>query len=209
MDLVIWGAGGHALVVADLARLNGYTVRGFLDDTTPARWGTPWGRSRILPGALEDHEPGAVLVAIGNNAARLRLAARAIAAGWACPTLVHPRAIIADGVTLGPGTVVMAGAIVNPAAGIGAHVILNTACTVDHECRIGDGAHLSPGVHLAGGVTVGPAAWIGIGATVSDHRTIGAGAQIGAGAVVVRDIPPAVLAYGVPARVHRPSGRVA
>jgi acetyltransferase-like isoleucine patch superfamily enzyme len=44
---------------------------------------------------------------------------------------------------------------------------------------------------------------LGVGAIVLPGVTIGRGAQIGAGAVVVTDIPPYVVAAGVPARVLR------
>jgi acetyltransferase-like isoleucine patch superfamily enzyme len=52
-------------------------------------------------------------------------------------------------------------------------------------------------------VRVGRAAWVGIGAIVRDHVAIGAGAQIGAGSLVLEDVPPDVVAYGVPAKVVR------
>ena len=83
---------------------------------------------------------------------------------------VHPAAVVADSVTLGVGTVVMAGVVVNWDAKIGENVILNTGCTVDHDCVIGDGVHISPGVHLAGDVTVGERAHIGIGGVCDTRR---------------------------------------
>jgi acetyltransferase-like isoleucine patch superfamily enzyme len=45
--------------------------------------------------------------------------------------------------------------------------------------------------------------WISSNVTVLPGVTIGSGAVIGAGAVVTHDIPPGVLALGVPARVVR------
>lgn len=47
---------------------------------------------------------------------------------------------------------------------------------------------------------------IGVGAIVLPGVTIGRGVQVGAGAVVARDLPPNVVAAGVPARIlrHRP-----
>ncbi|MGH7634357.1 MAG: acetyltransferase, partial [Gemmatimonadaceae bacterium] len=81
--------------------------------------------------------------------------------------------------------------------------IVNTAASVDHDCDLADGVHVACGAHLAGHVRVGRGAWIGIGAVVRERVTIGAGAMIGAGAVVVSDVPPGVLAFGVPARVIR------
>ena len=45
--------------------------------------------------------------------------------------------------------------------------------------------------------------WIGAAATILPGVTIGAGAVVAAGAVVTRDVAPATLVAGVPARVIR------
>lgn len=207
--IVLWGAGGHALVVADIVRLESrYDIRGFLDDRDPERKGTPFLGATILGGReilrdLRERGVQHLIVAFGEGHARLAAAEAAKDAGLSLGTAVHPRAIVAVGVAVGPGTVIAAGAVVNPGTRLGESVIVNTSASVDHDCDIGDGAHVCPGARLAGGVKVGRGAWIGIGASVVDDVSIGAGACIGAGAAVVRDVPDGMLAYGVPARVVR------
>ena len=52
-------------------------------------------------------------------------------------------------------------------------------------------------------VTIGDDVWIGAGSIILPGVTIGSGSTIGAGSVVTHDIPPNVLAYGVPCRVVR------
>ena len=209
IKIIIWGAGGHAMVVADILRCQGgFEIVGFLDDANPARHGQPFFGSTILGGQeklTSLHEQGitTIILAIGDCAARLKLAAMVKAKGFTLATAIHPQSIIAAGVTIGEGTVIAAGAIVNPAARIGDNVILNTAASVDHECVIEDGAHISPGARLGGAVKIGRGTWIGIGATVIPKVKIGEGSVIGAGAVVLEDIPPHVVAVGVPAKVIR------
>jgi acetyltransferase EpsM len=208
--VIIWGAGGHALVVSDLLRCTGrYEIAGFLDDTNPQRQGQPFCGSVILGGReqlpkLRERGVAHVVLAFGDNAARLRLADALRQAGLdLAPAVVHPRATVAHDVTIGPGSVVFAGAVVNAAARIGQNVIINTSGSVDHECVIADGAHLSPGVRLGGKVKVGRGAWMAIGAIAAPGTSIGEGSIIGAGAVVLEDIPPGVVAFGVPASVRR------
>ena len=206
-NVVIWGASGHARVVADILRLRGeYQVVGFLDSIHPERRHTQFDGAEILGGEEQLDElfqKGIrhLIVGIGNCEARLRCAELAKAQGFTLVSAIHPSAVIASSVTIGAGAVVAAGAIVNPGSVIGENVIINTSASVDHECRIADGAHICPGAHLAGKVTVGRGAWVGIGSSVIAGIHIGDGAYIGAGAAVIRDIPDYVVAYGNPARV--------
>ncbi|MFC0271053.1 DapH/DapD/GlmU-related protein [Metabacillus herbersteinensis] len=53
-------------------------------------------------------------------------------------------------------------------------------------------------------VKIGHDVWIGHGAIVMPGVTIGTGAVIGAGAVVTKDVPPYMIAVGVPAAPLRP-----
>lgn len=204
---MIWGAGGHAAVVAGIVEAEGrLELLGFVDDTgmTTGSVGDPARPVMRSVEELQARSGGAtpsVIVAIGDCRARELIARRVTEAGLMLATAIHPRATVARGVAIGAGTVVVAGAVVNPRAAIGANVIVNTSASVDHDCVIGDAVHLGPGTRLGGRVVVEQRAWIGIGATVRDRIRIGAGAIIGAGAVVVKDVPAGVVAYGVPARV--------
>lgn len=207
--IVVWGASGHALVVADIIRLEGrFEIAGFLDDEHPERVGTPFCNSIVLGGreelaALADQGIRNMVIAFGDCRARLAAAAMAIEAGFSLQEAVHPRAVVASGVSIGPGTTVMAGAAINPGAVVGQNVIVNTNATIEHECMLEDGVHVCPRAVLGGQVRAGRAAWIGIGATVREKITIGAHAVVGAGAVVIRNVPDFAVAYGVPAVVHR------
>ncbi len=207
--LVIWGASGHAIVVADIVRLQGkYQLVGFLDDINPDRHHTKFCGSTILGGAEQlDTLPAMgvehLIFGFGNCEARLKLAEVVHKKGFVLASAIHPSAIIAGDVNLGAGILIAAGTVINPRTCIGENVIINTSASIDHECVIEDGVHICPGVHLAGHVTVGRGAWVGIGTTVIDHVTIGAGSLIGAGSVVLDDIPQGVVAYGVPAKVIR------
>lgn len=207
-DVVIWGASGHARVVADILRRSGARVAGFLDDLAPARRGEAFDGSIVLGGraeldALRARGVRRLALGVGDNRARRAFADAAAAAGFDLVTAVHPSAVVARDATLGPGVVIAAGAVVNPGAAIGRAVIVNTCASADHDDRIGEGASLGPGARLAGAVVVGEEAFIGLGAAVIERVRIGARTIVGAGAVVVRDLPDDVVAVGVPARVTR------
>lgn len=201
-DLIIYGASGHGKVVLDAARCSGrFRVVGFLDDNPLLINQTLSGVS-ILGGRerLGEYQGCHIVLGIGSNEARRTVAERVHALGFQFALVVHPAACIAPGVSLGAGTVVMAGAVVNVDTRIGKHVILNTGATVDHDNVIHDFVHLSPGVHLAGNVTVGKLSHVGIGANVIPGITIGQRCVIGAGAAVIGSFADDVTAVGVPAR---------
>jgi UDP-N-acetylbacillosamine N-acetyltransferase len=208
-NLVIWGASGHALVVIDiLIPQKNYKIVGLIDSINTEIHGTEFRGFPILGGReklsyLKTTDTNCGFVAIGNNQARMYEGDYLRSLGFDVITVIHPQSIISPDVKIGSGTVICAGAIVVAGSQIGQDVIINTSSSVDHECVIEDGVHIGPGVHIGGRTIIKQGAWIGIGATVSDRITIGANSIIGAGAVVVRDIPPGVVAYGVPAKVIR------
>lgn len=78
--------------------------------------------------------------------------------------------------------------------------IINTAASVDHDCKIEDYVHLSPGVHIAGTVSIGERTWIGAGTTVINNISIADSCVIGAGSTVIKDIEEKGVYAGVPAR---------
>ncbi|HAM51935.1 MAG TPA: sugar acetyltransferase [Nitrospiraceae bacterium] len=211
--LVIWGASGHALTVAEIVRREGkYDIIGFLDDINSHRRTEVFCGSTILGGReqlreLWDQGIHHILFGFGDCRARLQLADWVRSQGFVLATAIHPQAVVATDVRIGEGTVIAAGAVINPATSIGENVIINTCASVDHECHVEDGCHIAPGVHLGGRVKVGKGVWIGIGATVTDRISIGAGSLIGVGAVVLHEIPENVVAYGIPARVIRSNKR--
>lgn len=207
--LVVWGAGGHALVVADIIRMGiEYEIVGFLDDVDRNRKGTTYCGSVVLGGKeilddLSANDVRHLIIGVGDCDARLHLSELARARGFSLATAIHPAAIVAKDVNIGAGAVVAAGAVINPQTQVGENVIINTSSSIDHECVIENAVHIGPGVHLGGRVHVGSAAWIGMGSIISDHVRIGNQSIVGAGSVVLQDIPERVVAYGVPAKVQR------
>lgn len=202
MRVYVFGAGGHAKVVVATLLEMGATVQGLFDDD-PATWGKELLGAGVL-GPISDAanmKGEAGVIAVGDNSARLRLARQL--GGWQWITAVHPKAIVHSTAQLGPGTVVFAGAIIQPHAKLGAHCIINTAATVDHDCSLEDFVHIAPGVHLGGNVLLREGAMLGVGSVVIPGRQIGEWSIVGAGSAVISDVPGRCVASGVPARLKR------
>jgi sugar O-acyltransferase (sialic acid O-acetyltransferase NeuD family) len=140
------------------------------------------------------------LIAIGNGPARRRIDEWATAEGREPTTLVHPRAVLGrHRVTLGPGSIVCAGAVVTTNVRLGRHVVVNLSVTIGHDATLADYVTLNPHVSVAGNTVLEQEVTMGSAATVIERRRIGARTVVGAGAAVVRDLPADVTAVGVPA----------
>ena len=108
-------------------------------------------------------------------------------------------------ITVGNGTFVNFGAIMLDVAPI----------TIGSDVQIGPNVQLLTPTHpldpdlrrakweSAQPITIGDNVWLGGGAIVGPGVTIGENTVVGAGAVVTRDLPPNVVATGVPARETR------
>ena len=198
---VVYGAGGHGKVIAEILAACGQKVECFIDDKVS---GTEVISLPVYPAAewLFSHPDGRVALGIGDNVARERAAVRAQQAGCAILTVVHPAAVIARSARIKEGAAIMPGAVLNPDCEIGEGAIINTGAIVEHDVRIGRFAHLSPKSAAGGGAQIGAYAHIGMGASVLPLKRIGARCIIGGGSVVISDIPEHQTAYGIPAKVH-------
>lgn len=203
-SVVIVGAGGHGVVVYDVLRRAGRIVAAFVDEAETVQGTTVMGVPVVAPEAVGAPSNALVIVGIGNNAARRGAYERFRSRGYDTCVAVHPSAVVGEHVTLAPGTVVMAGVVINPRTDVGENAVLNTGCRVDHDCRIGAHVHIAPGATITGAVSIGQSTLIGAGAVILPGVKVGSGAIVGAGAVVVRDVADGSVVIGVPARAVRP-----
>lgn len=192
--LYLYGAGGHAKVIAEIAELSGYQDIVFCEDHPT--------KNKLLGyevvATLEKTE--SCLLAIGNNLTRKKLA---LSLFNKFVKLIHPRTSISIRGDIGEGTVIMAGVTINADVTIGKHCIINTNASIDHDCVVENYVHLSPNVALAGNVTIGEGTHVGIGACVIQGVKVGKWCTLGAGTVVIRDIPDGATVVGNPGRIIR------
>ena len=203
--VVVVGGGGHAKVVISVLKRSGWEVLGFTDERErgPVLTVPYLGTDAVLPGLVGVEGRCDAVVGVGKvdaSPARISVWGRLKDLGFSLPAVVSPSSIVNEAVDLGEGTFVGDGVVVNSGTSTVAICILNTHCTVEHDCRLGDNVHVAPGATISGGVTVGDNCMIGAGATVIQGVTICAGVLVGAGATVVKDLRVPGTYVGIPAR---------
>lgn len=188
-SIYVYGASGHGLVVADLARSCGYDTIFWIDD----------GENEYPSFEEIDKKMNIpIVIGIGDNKIRSIIFHKVLQVNMELITLVHPSAVVSQSATIGQGSVVMPNVVINAQTKIGCASILNSASVIEHENNIGDFVHISPNVALAGNVTILDYSHIGIGSSVKQGVVIGENSIIGVGSVVLKDIGNARIAYGNP-----------
>jgi sugar O-acyltransferase (sialic acid O-acetyltransferase NeuD family) len=196
----LYGAGGHAQIIKFILEQNGFTeIEAFDDEPELAHnaFKTVKKGFRQYPEKYcYDDVP--FIISIGNNLQRAK-----IASFLKCSYIkaIHVSSTVSANVNIGEGTVVYAGAVIQPNTRIGKHVIINTMSSVDHDNILHDFVHISPKATLCGLVEIGEGSHIGAGAVIIAKIKIGKWCTIGAGTVVIKDVPDYTVVVGNPGRV--------
>ncbi|MFC6099474.1 PglD-related sugar-binding protein [Olivibacter domesticus] len=161
-SLLLYGKGGHSVVLQDCAKRLGYSVVGFFDEQHP-----------YVPTYLSTIP---LLIAIGAPSIRKRVAEHCYAHSFM--SLIHPSATVAENVEIGEGSVVLAGAVIQPGAKIGKHVIINANVTIDHDAIVKDYVTTYPGVYIGAGATVEDGVLIHSNAVIMRRVSIASFAEI-------------------------------
>ncbi len=194
--MILFGASGHGKVAMDSLLAGGIEVKAFFDDDVSKK--TLCGKEVVAPYNESVYPDEDVVITIGVNRIR-EIVANKVKHNFG--KIVHPSCMLGSDVTIGEGTVVFHGTIIQHSAMVGKHAIINTGASVDHDCVVGDFVHVSPHATLCGNVKVGKLTHIGAGAVVIPNLTIGKNVTIGAGTVIINDVPDNAVVVGNPGKV--------
>ena len=189
--ILILGMGGHAKsMVGAIERENKYEIAGYvvnehnsvMSESDYPVLGNDNDLQRLFLQGI--HNVAIGIGYLGKSELRKTLYRNVKEIGYSLPVVCDPSAIIASGVTVGEGTFIGKGAILNADSKIGKMCIVNTGAIVEHDCQVEDFSHVSVGTVLCGEVSIGKEAFIGANATVIQGRKVAAGCIVGAGEVI-------------------------
>ena len=180
-ELILIGAGGHSRACIDVIEHEGrFKIAGFVG--VAAEVGGVHMGYEVL---ATDEELKALsqnfeyaLIAVGQiktSRQRMELYRNALDCDFKLPTIVSPFSHVSPHATVGAGTIVMHGAVVNAGATVGSGCILNTNSVVEHDVVLGDFTHISTGAVVNGDTIVGEGVFVGSGSIVKEGLTLGAG----------------------------------
>lgn len=188
--IYIYGASGHGLVCADIAKNVGYKKIIFVDDDEKKG-------KKFTPNLAKND----MFIAIGDNATRKKVFERVRNLGFKCVSLIHKSAVIASSANIDEENVaIMANVVVNAKAKVETGVILNSSAVIEHECVVGAFSHISVGAKCAGNVKVGKQCFLGVNSCVLPNLTLCDEVILGAGAVATKSINQKGVFAGVPAK---------
>ena len=171
MKVLVYGSRLFGGVVRCLVEDCGHEFAGFVDDMHQGEHvlGT-------FASVQKSHPPSkyACVNAVGyaDLSARRAVSGRIQEAGYTMPPLVHPRAYVSSASSLGPGTFVMAGALVDCRVTVAENVVIWPGACVSHDCRIGANTFLSPNCTVCGDCRVGNDCFVGAGAVIVSHAEV-------------------------------------
>ena len=202
--IVILGAGGFGREVATLLKDCGYQVPGFLDQLRKLPDGLPpvLGDDSLLETLLEQGVNN-LAIAVAEPEIRKKLFKKVKKMGFSLPAIVHPKAYVAESVSVKEGCIIYPMAVIMNGCRLRESCLINSNVSLGHDTEIGAFSNINPGARLGGNIVVGEQCYIGIGATVIEKLTIGSNSVIAAGACAIKDIPKSVMCAGVPAQIKK------
>lgn len=188
MGVLIYGSGVFARLLRRLLDDVAIGFVGYIDD---------FNRGKDIVGNYEEAKRAypagqyGLLIGVGYKhfEARWKLFQQAKTDGYVIPSIIHPTAYVADPGSIGAGSIVMAGAILDVRVSLGELCVVWPGACINHDTRIGRNTFVSPNATLCGCVEVGESVFVGAGAIIADHGHVRDNVFIPAGEVVGKHTP--------------------
>jgi sugar O-acyltransferase (sialic acid O-acetyltransferase NeuD family) len=185
-NLVLIGGGGHCVSVIDIIENgNKFNILGILDSNILENNILGYkilGDDNLIPELVNENTYFLITVGqIKSYSTRKKIAEILIENNAKLATIISTLAYVSQHATIGEGSIIMNGALVNAKTTIGKNCIINTKSNVEHGVSIGDFCHISTCAVVNGDSVIGSGTFIGSNATISNDVSIKENSIISAG----------------------------
>ena len=106
--------------------------------------------------------------------------------GYKIESYIHPSAVILNDNKIGEGTMIFAGAVIEPFVEIGSNTMIWSNCVIAHNATLGDNCWIASKTIISGNAKVKNNCFIGINCTISNNVEIAENNIIGAGSLITK-----------------------
>ncbi|MBW8186491.1 acetyltransferase [Shewanella nanhaiensis] len=208
--VILLGSGGHASVLADILLQNNHTILAVISHSKSAR--SVFNEIQHFDSDKDvlQFSPDKVKLVNGlgslpGQSLRHELFDYFTQSNYQFETVISQNAMLSPYSTIGTGSQIFMGAIIQTGAVIGESTIINSGAIVEHDCHIGMHCHIAPGATICGDVHIGEHTHVATGANIIQGVSIGKHCIVAAGATVTKDMPDNSIAYGYRSQIEKRS----
>ncbi|MDA8926831.1 NeuD/PglB/VioB family sugar acetyltransferase [Gammaproteobacteria bacterium] len=193
-DIILIGAGGHAISCIDVIEKEGkFKIVGIIgtkDEVGKNILGYEViGTDKDLTKLVKGCKNACITIGqIKDATLRLTLFNNLLKIGFSLPSIKSPCSYISKHANLGMGTIVMHGVIINAGAIIGDNCIINSRALIEHGVEIGRNCHISTNSIINGNVKIKDNCFIGSCAVIRESIKIGSNVFIAMHSSIFKDI---------------------
>ncbi len=177
-NIILIGAGGHAASCLDVIQQEKkFKVIGFLDNKK--KIGSSFmgikiiGRDKDLLKLKKLTKYAFITVGqIGISHVRKKIYLKLIELGFNIPKIISPYSYVSKNATVGKGSIIHHGAIINSLANIGNNCIINSKSLIEHGVSVGDHTHVSTGCIINGDTIIEPECFLGSRSVIRNSTKI-------------------------------------
>ncbi len=210
--IVIFGSGSQAKVIfQEIVKEKKFQLLGFIDEEKKiGNIVTTYKKKNYriigsISSVIKKKNRFSGIIGIGLNSLRKKVhnKIRKIDKNFKFEKLISKDAIVNYNVSIGEGSVIISGSVININTVIGKHCIVNTSSSIDHDNVLDDFSSIGPGVITGGYVKIKSKSHIGIGSVIKNHIVIEESVVVGSNSFVNKNCKKNQIYFGSPARKIR------
>ena len=213
-NIIIFGSGTHSIMIfSEIIKLKDYNFLGFVDDFSKKKKIVSYKKKSFFNlGGIEDvikikksKRKLCGIIGVGFNYNRKKIFNKVVKLdkNFKWESIVSKDCILNNNVSIGEGSLIMSGVIINTQTIIGKHCYISTSSSIGSKNNFMNFSSCGPRTVTGGNVTLGENSYIGIGSSVKHKIRIERDTVVGGGSFVNKKCEKESLYYGVPIKKIR------